>query len=266
MEIFGILNVTRDSFSDGGRLLDPEAALARGLQLVEDGAHVVDVGAASTHPEAEDVSAAEELRRLGPVVEGLLERGARVSIDTFQPEVIARAAALGVDFVNDVTALADPRSVEAARPAACRVVLMHSTSARARAERESGLNRTGDPVAEILAFFERRLDDLAHAGIARERLVVDPGMGFFLSSEPGPSLSVLRGLDRLRALGLPVLVSTSRKSFLGEVTGAVVGERGAATLASELWAWRAGADYIRTHDPQSLREAIAVWEGIEAAR
>lgn len=265
MEIFGILNVTRDSFSDGGRFLEPELALARGLELSEGGADVVDVGASSTHPDAEDVSAAEELRRLAPVVAGLLERGVRVSVDTWQPEVVAWAAALGVDFVNDVTALSDPRSVAALRGARCRVVLMHSTSGRPRAERAGGLEQGSDPVAVVLASLEPRLAELAGAGIARERLVVDPGMGFFLSSAPGPSLSVLRGLRRLRALGRPLLVSTSRKSFLGAVTGAPVGARGSATLASELWAWREGADFIRTHDPRALREAVAVWEAIEAA-
>ena len=259
-EIFGILNVTRDSFSDGGRWLEPAAAIERGLELLDDGADVVDVGAASTHPDSEEVPAAEELRRLEPVLAALLERRARVSVDTWRPEVVAAVVAMGVEFVNDVTALRDPRSVAALAGSRTRVVLMHST-ALAPAEPASGT-----PVAErIAAFFEQRLDSLGAAGLGRERFVLDPGMGFFLSPDPAPSLQVLEQLPRLRELGLPLLVSTSRKSFLGAVTGRGVHARGAATLASELWAWRQGVDYLRTHDARALRDGIAVWEAIESA-
>jgi len=266
-EIFGILNVTRDSFSDGGRWLEPAAAIERGLELLEDGADVVDVGAASTHPDSEEVSAAEELRRLEPVVAALLERGARVSVDTWRPEVVAAVVAMGVEFVNDVTALRDPRSVEALAGSEARVVLMHSTAPEARAVRlDSAAPASGTAVLErIAAFFERRLDALEAAGLARERAVLDPGMGFFLSPDPGPSLAVLKHLPLLRELGRPVLVSTSRKSFLGAVTGRSVAARGAATLASELHAWRQGADFIRTHDARALRDGIAVCGAIDSA-
>jgi dihydropteroate synthase len=260
-EIFGILNVTRDSFSDGGRWLEPAAAIARGLELVAQGADVIDVGAASTHPDSEDVSPAEELRRLEPVVGELLARGVRVSVDTWRPEVIGAMAALGVEFINDVTALADPRSVAIVREAPVRVVLMHSTAPGARAV-PAACQR---PVERVQAFFERRLAELEAAGVARERTLLDPGMGLFLASDPGPSLAVLKHLRRLGALGRPLLVSTSRKSFLGAVTGRGVHERGAATLASELHAAREGAAYLRTHDVGALADALAVLAAIERA-
>ena len=273
-QIFGILNVTRDSFSDGGRWLEPKAAIERGRELLADGADVLDVGACSTHPDAERVSASEELRRLEPVVGELLAAGARISIDTWQPEVVAEMVRLGVEFINDVTALADPRSIEAVREARVGLVLMHSTSPEGRAVREApaptgapGVPGTpGAPGApavleRIEGFFRERLATLAAAGIARERVVLDPGMGFFLSSAAGPSLTVLAHLERLRQLG-PVLISTSRKSFLGELTGRPVAERGAATLASELFAHAKGVEYIRTHDARALRDALAVWDAI----
>ena len=259
-EIFGILNVTRDSFSDGGRGLEPGAAIERGLELARDGADVIDVGASSTHPDAERVSAAEELRRLEPVVGALLEAGLRVSVDTWQGEVAAWAVAAGVEFLNDVSGLAALATVEALRAStAARAILMHSTSSEGRAIRsELGAREV---LEGVLATFERRLGELEAAGIARERLVLDPGMGFFLSTRAEASLAVLAHLERLRRLG-PVMISTSRKSFLGELTGRPVAERGAATLASELFAHAKGVEYIRTHDARALRDALAVWDAI----
>jgi dihydropteroate synthase len=262
-EIFGILNVTRDSFSDGGKWLDPAAAVERGLELAREGADVIDVGAASTNPDAEDVSAAEELRRLEPVVGALVARGLRVSVDTWRPEVMAAISAMGVEFLNDVTALSDPRSVAAVRDRPVRLVLMHATAPGPRAVRAPvAIDR---PVERVSAFFERRLAELEAEGIDRGRTVLDPGMGLFLSSDPGPSLVLLKHLDRLAALGRPLLVSTSRKGFLGLLTGRGVHQRGAATLASELHAARAGASYVRTHDVAGLRDGLLVLEAIERA-
>jgi dihydropteroate synthase len=262
--------VTRDSFSDGGRWLDPRAALDHAERLLEEGADVIDVGAASTHPDSEHVPAAEELRRLEPVVGPLLDRGTRIAVDTWQPEVLAAMSRLGGEFLNDVTALGDPRSVEAVRDGRARLVLMHSTSPEPRATRTGSLEPPAgarpDPTAVILAFFERRLRELEQAGIPRERTVLDPGMGFFLSPAPEDSTAVLRNLRRLRTLARPLLVSVSRKSFLGQLTGAEVAARGPATVTAELWAWREGADYLRTHDPRALRDAITVWTAIEGER
>ena len=266
--IVGIVNVTRDSFSDGGKFLDPAAAVAQARQLVADGADVIDLGAESTHPDSEDVSAEEEIARLAPVIEGLKADGTCVSVDTCKPVVIRHALTLGVDFINDITALRDPDSVAAVRDAGARLILMHSRASAARAERSEA-----DPatiVDEILRFFEQRIATLTKAGIDRQRLIIDPGMGFFLGSNPEASLAVLRHLERLHTLDVPILVSTSRKSFIGAVLGGQntprsVRERGAGTLATEIWAAQRGVAYIRTHDVHALRDALTVLDAIASA-
>ena len=260
--LVGILNLTRDSFSDGGRFLEPEQAVRRARALAADGADWIDVGAESTHPDAERVSEAEEIARLEPVVRRLVAEGIAVSVDTWKPAVMRRALALGAGMINDVRGLRTPGAAEAVRDSGALLVVMHSVSAGARAERAPAL-AGGDVVARVGAFLEARLTALAQAGIDPARVLLDPGMGFFLSPDPRPSLDVLRGLPRLKALGRPLYVCTSRKSFLGALTGRAVGERGAATLASELFAWRMGADYLRTHDVRALADALAVAEALE---
>ncbi len=262
--IVGILNLTRDSFSDGGAYLDPAAACEHAQRMTADGAAWIDVGAESTHPDSEDVPAAEEIRRLTPVLERLLAEGLRVSVDTWKPAVMRHALAVGAQAINDVTALREPEAVEAVRASPAMLVLMHSRAGGARAERAAG---AGDDVMErILAFFARRLADLESQGIDPARVVVDPGMGFFLGPDAGPSLRVLRELPRLRELGRPIYVSTSRKSFLGSLLGRPVDERGAGTLATELHAWRSGADYVRTHDVRALADGVKVMEAVGGGR
>ncbi len=282
IQLIGILNVTRDSFSDGGRFLDPEAALEHARQLAADGADIIDVGAESTHPDAEDVPAEVEIERLTPVIERLKADDVQVSVDTHKPAVMRQVLALGADLINDVTALCDPEAVAAVRDSDARLIIMHSRASGARAERRVATppsrrtwpleKRPCHPpetiVDKILAFFERRVAELTAAGIARERLILDPGMGFFLSPLPEDSLAVLRELERIAALGLPVCVSTSRKSFIGSVLGGEgtprpVSQRGAGTLATELWAARHGVAYIRTHDVRALRDALTMLTAIE---
>jgi dihydropteroate synthase len=261
--IAGILNVTRDSHSDGGLFLDPAAAISRGREMLGEGAAMIDVGAESSHPDAEDVPAGEQIRRLTPVVEALIADGARVSVDAYDARVVARMLELGVSCINDITALRDPRTVEVLRGSGASIVLMHSTSHAARAERSAAAG--GDWPARIASFFEARIAALERAEIARERLILDPGLGFFLSSDPEPSLQVLRRIRELRRLGLPLLVSPSRKSFVGSVLGRGVHERGAGTLAAELWCAREGVDWIRTHDVRALADALRLTEAIERA-
>ena len=263
--IVGIVNVTRDSFSDGGEFLDPDAAVAQARQLVAEGADVIDLGAESTHPDSEDVSAEEQIARLTPVIERLRADGTRVSVDTYKPAVMRHVLGLGVDFINDITALRDPESVAAVRDAGAKLILMHSRAQAARAERSEA-----DPatiVDEIIGFFEQRVVALTGAGIARQRLIVDPGMGFFLGVNPEASLAVLRHLERLHALNLPILVSTSRKSFIGVALGSrdaprPVAERGAGTLATEIGAAQQGASYIRTHNVRALCDALTMLEAV----
>lgn len=270
--IMGIVNLTRDSFSDGGLLVDGTgrvdvgAAIRRARALAADGADVIDIGAESSHPDAEDVSADEEIDRLTPVVTALVASGLAVSVDTWKPRVMAAMVRLGVSFINDITGLGDPGAVAAVGDSAVRVIVMHSRCGAARASADAG-ESDADPAGvpgRIVEFFRRRIGELASAGLDRGRLILDPGMGYFLGRTAEPSLAVLRELPRLRALGLPVCVSTSRKSFIGEVLGRAVAERGAGTLATELWAARAGADYIRTHDVRALRDGLRMTAAIEA--
>lgn len=262
---FAILNLTRDSFSDGGRHLDPAAALAHAERLLAGGASVLDVGAESTHPDAEDVSADEELRRLVPVVQTLLARGVEVSVDTRKPDVMVAMGQLGVHWWNDVDGFRSPAAMAAVAdaPAHVRFVVMYHRNRTSRAERrELGVDGL---LTEIEGFVQERRDAFAAAGVLQERLVFDPGMGFFLGREAAPSLHVLRHLPRLVQAAGSVLVSVSRKSFVGEVTGQPVGERGPGSLAAELWAARAGAAWIRTHDPAAFRAAWAVETAIARA-
>ena len=264
-KIFGILNITEDSFSDGGRHLDPETAIATARFLAADGADVVDLGAAASNVSAKPVAPDEEIRRLEPVVAALGEAGIATSVDSFARETQLFALSAGVDFLNDVEGFADPALYPALAASACRLVVMHAVHGRGRAQ------AIDVPAAEIWprigAFFAARIAALEAAGVARRRLILDPGMGFFLGGDATASLRVLAGLDRLkRDFALPVMVSVSRKSFLGAVTGRrEPAERGAATLAAELYAAAQGADFIRTHDPGALRDALLVTAALRRA-
>ena len=264
--IFGIVNVTEDSFSDGGRFLDAAAALAHARALVAAGAAIIDLGAAASNVDAKPVAAAEEIRRLDPLIAALAADGTPVSVDSFAPEVQRFAIAREVAFLNDIQGFPDPSFYPELAAASCRLVVMHAVHGRGRAQR---VELSADEVWDrIYAFFADRVEALERAGIARERLILDPGMGFFLSSRPEASLRVLADLDRLKqAFGLPVLISVSRKSFLRAITGrAAASELGAATLAAELYAAEKGADYIRTHDPGSLADGLKVMAALRRGR
>jgi dihydropteroate synthase len=262
--LFGIANVTEDSFSDGGRFLDPKAALAHARTLVEAGAHVIDLGAAASNVDAKPVAADEEIRRLDPVIAGLQYDGTPVSVDSFLQDVQRFAVARGVDYLNDIQGFPEPSLYPELAAARCKLVVMHAVQGRGRAQRlELSAAEVWD---RIVAFFTERVAALEQAGITRERIIIDPGMGFFLSSRPEASLHVLARLAELkRAFGLPVLVSLSRKSFLRSIIGrASAAEVGAATLAAELFAAEQGVDYIRTHDPGGLADALRITSALRA--
>ncbi|MDE2133395.1 MAG: dihydropteroate synthase [Alphaproteobacteria bacterium] len=256
--ILGIVNITEDSFSDGGRYLATEAALAHARNLARDGASVLDLGAAASNPDAKPVAPDEEVARLAPVVAALKKDGLAVSIDSFAPEVQRWALAQRVDYLNDIQGFADPGIYPALAASEAKLIVMHSVQGRGRATRVDVAE--GEILDRVLDFFGRRIAALEQAGIARHRLVLDPGMGFFLGSRPEASFTMLRCLPDLKqALGLPVLVSVSRKSFLRRIAGRAAADAGPATLAAELFAVFRGADYIRTHDPAALADGLAVW-------
>ena len=261
--IFGVVNVTEDSFSDGGRYLAPAAAVAHARLLFAAGADVVELGASSTHPDARPVPAELEIERLAPVLDALEGSGIPLGVDSFHAGTQRWALERGVSWLNDTQGFPEPESVPGLADASCGLVVMHSVQRRGSAQR-----RVTDPDevrAGIEVFFKERIAALRALGVARDRLVLDPGMGFFLGSTPLPSLAVLRDLGGLRErFGLPLLVSVSRKSFLRVLTGRSIAESGAATLAAELFAAGRGVDYIRTHDPGPLRDGLAVLAALDS--
>ena len=261
MKILGILNITEDSFSDGGKYLAPGAALAHGAALLQEGADILDIGAASSNPDSKPVSPDVEIARLQSVVPALKGRGAAISIDTFQPDVQRWALAQGADYLNDIHGFAEPALYPELARADARLIVMHAVLARGIATRDD------IPAAEIFdraaRFFEDRIAALTGAGVARERLILDPGMGFFVGSDPENSLTLLRRLPELKArFDLPLLVSVSRKSFLRKLTGRPPGEAGPASLAAELFAEAQGAAYIRTHAPGALRDGLKILKAL----
>lgn len=262
--IMGIVNATPDSFSDGGRYLDPAAAVAHALRLAEEGADLVDLGGESTRPGAPPVAEDEEIRRVVPVVEALRARDfpLPISIDTSKAVVARAALAAGADLVNDVAGLADPALARVVAEAGVPVVLMHSRGTPA-----DMLSRAsyGDLVAEVRAELAEALLRVAATGVSPERVILDPGIGFAKTAEHG--FELLARLDELRALGRPLLVGPSRKSFIGKVTGAPVGERLPGTLAAVTAAVLAGAELVRVHDVAATRQAAQVAAAIrDAAR
>lgn len=262
--LLGVVNLTSDSFSDGGRFLAPADALRQAFALVEAGAARIDLGAQSTHPDAQRVGAAEELRRLTPVLEELVAARVEVSVDTYEPQVMERAIELGACCINDVTALRDERAVRVVAASSCELILMHSTSHEGLAQRHAPSE--SDWIERIARFFEQRLAALERAGVSRGRAVIDPGLGLFLSSDAEASFDVLRRIARLRErLALPICVAPSRKSFLGAALGRAPSERGPATLAAELWCAAQGVDWIRTHDVRATADALATWRALEGA-
>ena len=261
--VMGILNVTPDSFSDGGRWLEPAAAISRGRELFAQGADLVDLGAESTRPGAVPVPAAEQVRRLEPVLRALAgESGAVLSVDTRSAEVAAAALELGARAINDVSAMADPDMAAAVAPSGAGLVLMHM---RGTPETMQGDLRYDDVVAEVAAYLGRRLEAAAGAGIAAERVALDPGIGFGKSAEQ--SLRLLARTDALAALGRPLLVGASRKSFLARLLGDAPPERRLeASLAAASIAALLGARILRVHDVAETHRVLRVADAARAAR
>jgi dihydropteroate synthase len=253
-KLMGVVNVTPDSFSDGGLYLDPEAAIQHGEELARAGAAILDVGGESTRPGAEEVGVEEELRRVVPVIEGLEKVEAQISVDTSKAAVAEAALDAGAEIVNDVTALrgdAEMAGLCADREAT--VVLMHMLGTPRTMQDEP---RYDDVVAEVKAFLARRVEVALAAGIAEERIWLDPGIGF--GKTAAHNMELLRRLAELRELGRPLVIGTSRKSFIGKVDGSDAGARLGGTIASSVLAAAEGAEVLRVHDVAEVGQAMAV--------
>jgi dihydropteroate synthase len=253
-KLMGIVNVTPDSFSDGGLFLEPEAAIAHGEQLVRDGAEILDVGGESTRPGAEPVGVEEELARTQPVVADLEGLGYRVSIDTSKAAVAEAALDAGAEIVNDVTALrGDPEMAALCAERGATVVLMHMPESPRTMQDDP---RYEDVVGEVRAFLAGRIEAVVAAGIEQERIWVDPGIGF--GKTLAHNLELLRRLGELRELGRPLVIGTSRKSFIGKIDGSGVEERIGGSIATAALAAAEGADVLRVHDVAETAQALRV--------
>jgi dihydropteroate synthase len=257
----GVVNVTPDSFSDGGRFFEASAAIAHAQRLVEEGADILDLGAESSRPGAQPVSAEEELRRLLLVLHELRGVPVPISVDTTKPEVMRAAIGAGVAMVNDISALRSPGALETVAVSDAGVCLMHMQGEPRTMQHEP---RYGDVVAEVAAFLAERVAAAEAKGIGRERIAIDPGFGF--GKSVAHNFELLRNLDRFTALGLPVVAGWSRKSTLGAVTGRAAEERLAASLAAALLAVQHGARIVRVHDVAATRDALAVLAALDGKR
>lgn len=260
--IMGVINATPDSFSDGGRFLDPVKAVAHGLTLADEGADILDIGGESTRPRAALVPVGEELSRTLPVIEGLQKAGcaAQVSIDTRKPEVAEAAVKAGAAIWNDVSALTySPEGVSVAADLSCDIVLMHAQGDPKTMQDNPYYD---DVVEEVYAFLAGRIEACVNAGIDEARLIVDPGVGFGKTLEH--NLALLASLGRLRDLGRPVLLGASRKRFIAALDrDGPAGERLGGSLAAALAGWRQGASIFRVHDVAATRQALTVAKAIE---
>ncbi len=263
--VMGVVNVTPDSFSDGGLFLDAGAAVQHGLELAAEGAAILDIGGESTRPRAEPVSAEEELRRVLPVIEGLAGAGtgAQVSIDTSKAEVASAAIAAGATLVNDVTAFrGDPSMASAVAGAGVECCLMHMLGEPRTMQDDPHYD---DVVGEVKAFLEERLAFAVAAGVAEDRVMLDPGIGF--GKTAAHNLELLRRLDELVAIGRPIVIGTSRKSFLGRITGRDdPAQRLPGTIATNVIAYERGARVFRVHDVSPVHDALLVAAATVRAR
>ncbi len=255
--VMGVVNVTPDSFSDGGEFLAPHAAIARTRQLIQEGADIIDIGGESSRPGAASVSADEESSRIVPVLRALRDTPVPLSIDTVKPEVMRIAIAEGAAMVNDITALAAPQALQTVATSDCAVCLMHMQGEPRTMQQSPSY---ADIVREVKDFLSTRVAAAQSAGIGRNRIVIDPGFGFGKTVEH--NLELLRHLAELTDVGVPVLTGWSRKSSLGRITGRPAEDRLPGSLAAALIAVKNGAQIVRVHDVAATRDALAVWTAV----
>jgi len=258
-QVMGVVNVTPDSFSDGGTYIDPERAVAHGLQLLEDGADILDIGGESTRPGANPVSVEEELERVVPVIEGLAGKARWISIDTRNSRVMEAAIEAGANIINDVSGLThDARSAAVAAVASCPVILMHSKGSPVDMQENPNYNNV---VREVYSWLESRIKLCETHRIDAKMLVVDPGIGFGKMLEH--NLLLLRNIKGFSGLGVPIMLGTSRKSFIADICGALrPDERIGGSLSSVLWGLSQGVQLFRVHDVAETRQAVDVYQAI----
>lgn len=259
VRIMGVLNVTPDSFSDGGRYLAPEMAIEHAHRMIDEGADIIDIGGESTRPGAPQVGPQIERERVLPVLRALRDAAVPISVDTSQPELMRMAIDLGASIINDVRSFRAPGALDAVRGADCGLVVMHMRGEPGTMQQMTAYE---DVVTEVRDWLGRRCAELRDAGIGAERIAVDPGFGF--GKTAAQNLRLLARLERLQELRQAVLVGLSRKSTLGAITGRPVAERLAASLAAALIAVQNGARILRVHDVAASRDAMAVWEAVRA--
>lgn len=254
----GVVNVTPDSFSDGGRHATADSAIAHARRLIDEGADLLDIGGESTRPGASPVDPDAEWARIGPVIAGLRDCGLPLSVDTRRAGVMRRALAAGADMINDVAGFAEPASIEAVAASEAALCAMHMLGEPFTMQREPVYR---DVVSEVVGFLYGRLEALVRAGVARERVVLDPGIGFGKTADH--NVRLIRELGRLVDLGQPVLAGVSRKSLIGELTGGrPVGDRLAGSVAGALALVDRGAKIVRVHDVGATRQALDVWQAL----
>jgi dihydropteroate synthase len=254
--VMGILNITPDSFSDGGRHYSLEAALSHAEQMITEGVDIIDIGGESTRPGAQPLSTQEELDRVMPVLYALRDCGKPISLDTYKPEVMREAILAGVDMINDINGFRATGALSAVKEGECALCIMHM--AGSPQTMQSNPHYT-DVVAEVSAFLQERIQQAGHAGIARERLCIDPGFGF--GKDLTHNVTLLKNLKKIHAeCDVPLLVGLSRKSTIGAITGKPTEERLAGSLAAALAAVAQGANIIRVHDVAQTRDALKVWQ------
>jgi dihydropteroate synthase len=254
--VMGILNVTPDSFSDGGRFQALEFAVERAEQMIKDGVDIIDIGGESTRPGSPSVPVDEELRRVMPAIYALRELGYPLSIDTYKTEVMREAIIAGADMINDINGFRAPGAIDAVKDSDCGLCVMHM---QGTPQDMQALPSYEDVVADVIAFLRERVEALLAAGVARERITIDPGFGFGKSVEHNYAL--LRSISRMESeLGLPVLAGLSRKSMIGAVTGRSVEQRLAGSLGGALAAVAQGARIVRVHDVAETVDALKVWQ------
>ena len=259
--VMGILNVTPDSFSDGGKHNGKAQAIAHAKQMIADGATVIDVGGESTRPGASVVEVEEEIRRVVPVVEALAELDVVISIDTSQPEVIQAAVAAGAHIWNDVRALTRPNALETAAKLNIPVIIMHM---RGEPTTMNGLDQYDNVTLDVMTELSQRVSDALKAGVKAENIMIDPGFGFAKNAKQ--NLKLLNEFHQLNQLGYPILSALSRKRFIGEALGgADAGQRAAGSVAGHLLSIQQGACMVRAHDVKAMSDAIKVWQAMNMA-